>query len=87
VKLVLQLNVFVENGAIYTGIDLTETAIEIAKKRFEIFDLQGNIFSANIEELDNVNNERFYLIYSFGGLHHIPDIKGRFVIFIIFILC
>ena len=35
-----------------------------------IFDLQGNIFQANIEELDSVNDKKFDLIYSFGVLHH-----------------
>ena len=66
---------FIENGANYTGIDLSDKSIEIAKKRMDIFNLQGNIFNANIEEIDNINNTDFDLIYSFGVLHHTPDIK------------
>jgi len=37
--------------------------------------LDGNIFSGNIEEVDNVNDICFDLIYSFGVLHHTPNIK------------
>ena len=66
---------FIENGAIYTGIDLSDKSIDIAKKRLEVFGLSGNLFQANIEELSNVNHTKFDLIYSFGVLHHTPDIK------------
>lgn len=61
---------FIEHGAIYTGVDLSHKSIEIAKNRLNVFDLQGNIFQANIEEIDNVNDKKFDLIYSFGVLHH-----------------
>jgi ubiquinone/menaquinone biosynthesis C-methylase UbiE len=66
---------FIENGAIYTGIDLSDKSIDIAKKRLEVFGLSGNLFQANIEELSNVNDTKFDLVYSFGVLHHTPDIK------------
>jgi len=66
---------FIENGAVYTGIDLSDSSIEIANKRLNVFNLNGNIFQANIEELSNINNTKFDLIYSFGVLHHTPDIK------------
>jgi len=66
---------FIENGAIYTGIDLSDKSIEIAKKRMEVFQLQGNFFQGNIEEIDNINNIEFDLIYSFGVLHHTPSIE------------
>lgn len=65
---------FIENGSIYTGIDLSDKSVEIAKKRLEVFKLDGNIFQCNIEEVDNINNIEFDLIYSFGVLHHTPDI-------------
>ena len=34
---------FAEAGADYTGVDLTEAAVELARKRFELFDLPGNV--------------------------------------------
>jgi 2-polyprenyl-3-methyl-5-hydroxy-6-metoxy-1,4-benzoquinol methylase len=66
---------FIENGSIYSGLDLSDKSIEISKKRLEDFNLDGNIFKANIEETDSVNGIDFDLIYSFGVLHHTPDIK------------
>ena len=65
---------FIENGAIYTGIDLTHNSVEIAKQRMEVFKLDGYIFQSNIEELYNINNKQYDLIYSFGVLHHTPNI-------------
>ena len=67
---------FIENGAIYYGCDLSDKSIEIAKKRLNIFNLSGTIFTANIEDIENftnVSNINFDLIYSFGVLHHTPD--------------
>ena len=64
---------FIENGAIYTGIDLSDKSIEIAKNRMEIFNLKCDIFQSNIEEL--YMNKEFDLIYSFGVLHHTPNIE------------
>ena len=66
---------FIENGSIYTGVDLSDKSVKIAKKRLEIFNLNGNIFQANIENLDNINDTEYDLIYSFGVLHHTPNIK------------
>ena len=43
---------FAKAGADYTGIDLTEAAIELAKKRFELFDLPGTFRVADAEGLD-----------------------------------
>ncbi len=31
--------------------------------------------NGNIEEIDNIDGKKFDLIYSFGVLHHTPDIK------------
>jgi ubiquinone/menaquinone biosynthesis C-methylase UbiE len=66
---------FIESGSIYTGIDISDKAIEIAKKRLEVFNLEGALLQANIEELRTINGQEFDLIYSFGVLHHTPDIK------------
>jgi len=62
---------FIENGAIYTGVDLSDKSINIAKKRLDVFGLNGNVFQANIEEYDELN--KYDLVYSFGVLHHTPN--------------
>src|ERR687886_2821336 len=43
---------FARAGADYTGVDLTEAAIELARRRFELFDLPGNFRTADAERLD-----------------------------------
>lgn len=67
---------FARNGAIYTGVELSATSLEIAKKRFEVFGLSGRFLRGNAEELDPLlGGEKFDFIYSFGVLHHTPDIS------------
>jgi ubiquinone/menaquinone biosynthesis C-methylase UbiE len=63
---------FAQAGARYTGIDLTDAAIELAKRRFELFDLPGAFRVADAERLDFPDNS-FDLVYSHGVLHHTPD--------------
>jgi SAM-dependent methyltransferase len=66
---------FAKAGAIYTGVDLTDAAVELAKKRFELFQLSGNFRTADAEALD-FPNDSFDLVYSHGVLHHTPDTAG-----------
>ena len=63
---------FAEAGADYTGVDLTEAAVELARKRFELFDLPGKFQTADAENLDFAD-ESFDLVYSHGVLHHTPE--------------
>lgn len=63
---------FAQAGADYTGVDLTDAAIELAKGRFEIFNLPGKFQTADAERLD-FENDTFDLVYSHGVLHHTPD--------------
>ncbi len=63
---------FVEAGAIYTGVDLTDAAIELARKRFEFSSLTGRFQTADAENLP-FPNDSFDLVYSHGVLHHTPD--------------
>ena len=65
---------FAEAGADYTGVDLTEAAVELARKRFELFDLPGRFQTADAENLD-FDDESFDLVYSHGVLHHTPETK------------
>ena len=63
---------FAEAGADYTGVDLTETAVELARKRFELFDLPGRFQTADAENLEFADAS-FDLVYSHGVLHHTPE--------------
>jgi SAM-dependent methyltransferase len=63
---------FAKAGARYTGIDLTDAAVELAKRRFELFDLPGTFRVTDAERLDFADNT-FDLVYSHGVLHHTPD--------------
>ena len=68
------LSQFAKNGAIVTGIDLTEEGIKLAKKRFEVLGLQGTLMTADAENLPFPDNS-FDIVYSFGVLHHTPNTK------------
>src|SRR5437016_846108 len=63
---------FAKTGAEYTGVDLTDAAIELARKRFEVAGLRGEFRVADAENLDFTDGS-FDLIYSHGVLHHTPD--------------
>ena len=66
---------FAKAGADYTGIDLTEAAVNLARRRFELFNLPGNFRVADAERLDFPDNS-FDVVYSHGVLHHTPDTAG-----------
>lgn len=63
---------FAKAGADYTGIDLTEAAVDLARRRFELFNLPGAFRVADAERLEFPDNS-FDLVYSHGVLHHTPD--------------
>jgi SAM-dependent methyltransferase len=63
---------FAQAGACYTGIDLTQAAIDLARKRFELSGLEGEFRVADAENLDFADNS-FDRVYSHGVLHHTPD--------------
>ena len=66
---------FAKAGADYTGIDLTQAAVDLARRRFELFNLPGTFRIADAEGLDFPDNS-FDLVYSHGVLHHTPDTPG-----------
>jgi SAM-dependent methyltransferase len=66
---------FAKAGADYTGIDLTDAAVELARKRFQVSGLKGEFRVADAERLD-FPDESFDLVYSHGVLHHTPDIEA-----------
>src|SRR5262249_32361207 len=66
---------FAAAGADYTGVDLTEAAIDLAGKRFALSDLKGEFRVADAENLDFADDS-FDLVYSHGVLHHTPNIEA-----------
>jgi SAM-dependent methyltransferase len=63
---------FARAGADYTGVDLTDAAVELARKCFAVFGLRGEFRTADAEHLDFAD-ESFDVVYSHGVLHHTPD--------------
>lgn len=65
---------FAKAGANYTGIDLSDASLTIAKKRFEVYDLNADLFNMDATD-DNLSHlGLFDLVYSFGVLHHHPNV-------------
>ena len=62
---------FARCGANYTGIELSDESLNLTKKRFEIFGLDGRFECLDAEEIGEAfQGEKFDLIYSFGVIHH-----------------
>ena len=67
---------FARHGAFYTGVEISKVSLDLCRTRFELFDLLGNFIEGNVEELDDILvGQKFDLIYSFGVLHHTPNIE------------
>ncbi len=62
---------FALNGGIYTGVDLTEAALEATRSHFEVLGLTGTFRKENAERL-GFPDEMFDWVYSHGVLHHTP---------------
>ncbi len=63
---------FAINGAKYTGVDLTQTAVDATRDHFKALGLTGNFQIENAEKLSFADNT-FDIVYSFGVLHHTPN--------------
>jgi ubiquinone/menaquinone biosynthesis C-methylase UbiE len=63
---------FAQNGAHYTGVDLTETALEATRRHFEVLNLTGSFQRENAETL-SLPDQSFDWVYSHGVLHHTPN--------------
>ena len=64
---------FVKAGANYAGVELSNTSLELARKRFYVLGLMGRFHLGNAEELSKfLPRQKFNLIYSFGVIHHSP---------------
>ena len=63
---------FARAGARITGVDLTEHAVELTRKRLELEGLAGEVRVADAEALP-FSDDTFERVYSWGVLHHTPD--------------
>ena len=64
---------FSRAGADYTGVDVSETSLALARQRFELFQLRGRFICVNGEDMSAaVAPGSFDLVYSFGVIHHTP---------------
>jgi ubiquinone/menaquinone biosynthesis C-methylase UbiE len=63
---------FAEAGADLWGIDLTERAIELTRRRLETFGQVSRLAVGDAENLD-FPDETFDRVYSWGVLHHSPN--------------
>jgi SAM-dependent methyltransferase len=62
-------------GGLWHGLDLTEAAVERARRRFDIEGLElGDVRQGSVLSIPYDDNQ-FDLIYSHGVLHHVPDIR------------
>src|SRR5262249_47449707 len=66
---------FARADASLVGIDLTEAAVELVRRRLDIEGLAADLCVADAEALP-FSDESFDLVYSWGVLHHTPNITA-----------
>jgi ubiquinone/menaquinone biosynthesis C-methylase UbiE len=68
---------FARAGAQYTGVDLTEAAVEATRTHFQVMGLKGTFQIENAERL-SFSDRSFDFVYSHGVLHHTPHPDNAF---------
>jgi SAM-dependent methyltransferase len=63
---------FAAAGARLSGIDLTESAVALTRRRLELFGLESELAVGDAENL-SFPDATFDLVYSWGVIHHSPD--------------
>lgn len=66
---------FARAGAIPSGVDLTDHAVQLVRRRLANEGLEGNVQRADAERLP-FQDGTFDRVYSWGVLHHTPDVDG-----------
>jgi len=69
-----EAELFARAGAHYTAIDLTNAAVGITRRRFQLLGLEGRFVQGDAENLPFPDGS-FDLVYSHGVLHHTPDTR------------
>ena len=65
---------FASRGAQYTGVDLTQTAVDATREHFQVLGLEGTFQTEDAEHL-SFPDESFDVVYSLGVLHHTPNTR------------
>lgn len=63
---------FAQAGARYTGVDLSDESVRIARQRAQVLGFDSTFVVGNAEELSSLVQGEFDLVYSFGVIHHTP---------------
>lgn len=63
---------FAAVGARYTGLDFSPSAIELARRRFDLYDLPGRFVAGSVTDLP-FPSDTFDLVFSHGVIHHVTD--------------
>jgi ubiquinone/menaquinone biosynthesis C-methylase UbiE len=63
---------FARAGSRYTGLDFSPTALDLARRRFELEGLQGAFVRGSVTDLP-FPDASFDLVYSNGVIHHVPE--------------
>ena len=62
-------------GAIVTGLDFSETAVETARELMDEANLEGRFVCADVYDAPDVLNEQFEVVFtSYGAIYWLPDI-------------
>jgi len=75
---------FARNGAVVVAIDITDNAVQLTKDLAEEANQHIAVFKTSVDKMDTVKikvggNEEvegFDCVYSYGVLHHIPDVDS-----------
>ena len=65
---------FARNGSLVTSTDFTERSVQATKELLQEANLPANVMQADATRLQ-FEDDSFDCVYSFGVLHHIPDIE------------
>lgn len=66
---------WIKNGAIATGVDLTDAAIELVSERLSLKGYDQSKYSLKVDDAEGLSfeDDNFDLVYSYGVLHHSPN--------------
>jgi SAM-dependent methyltransferase len=63
---------FARAGASYTGLDISDSALALARRRFDLMGCEGSFVRGSVTDLPFADRS-FDLVYSHGIIHHVAD--------------